>query len=63
MHGGPYAAMIDGQVPCSGRARQRVRLETEQPTWFTQVPWSTWSSIIAAAGIRRGKRPPSVPPW
>ena len=39
--------MNDDQVPCSGWSRQRVRLETEQPTWLIQVPWITWSSFIA----------------
>ena len=41
------SAVIDDQVPCSGCVGQRVRLETEQPNRFTQVPWSTWSSMIA----------------
>jgi len=42
--------LLDDQVPCSERFRQRVRLETEQPTWIFQVPWITWSS-------RRARRP------
>ena len=41
------SAVIDDQVPCSGCVGQRVRLETEQPNRFTQVPWSTWSSMTA----------------
>ena len=43
-------AIIDDQVPCSGGSRQRVRPETEQPTWTNQVPWIAWSSMIAGAG-------------
>jgi len=40
----------DGQVPCSGSRRQRVRLETEQPTGVVQVPWIAWpsSSVVRA---------------
>ncbi len=41
------SALGDDQVPCSGWFRQRVRLETEQPTWLIQVPWITWSSPSA----------------
>jgi hypothetical protein len=40
-------AVVDDQVPCSGWFRQRVRLETEQPTWLIRVPWITWSSTTA----------------
>ena len=50
------SAVIDDQVPCSGCVGQRVRLETEQPNRFTQVPWSTWSSMTAdrlAEDVRR----------
>jgi len=42
--------VIDGQVPCSEGIRQRVRLETEQPTWFTQVPWIAWPSMTTGGG-------------
>ena len=41
------SAVIDDQVPCSGCCGQWVRLETEQPNRFIQVPWSTWSSMTA----------------
>jgi len=41
------SAVHDGQVPCSGRFGQRVRLETEQPIRISQVPWLTWSSWTA----------------
>ena len=42
---------MDGRVPCSGHARQRVRLETEQPICRVQVPWSTRSSIRLTAVV------------
>ncbi len=43
-------AVIDGQVPCSGWGRHRVRLETEQPICFIQVPWIAWPSMTAGRG-------------
>ncbi len=44
---GGAPAILDGQVPCNGWCRQRVRLETEQPTCSVQVPWITWPSMTA----------------
>ena len=44
-------AVIDGQAPCSEGGRYRVRLETEQPTCFIQVPWIAWSSMTAGKGV------------
>ena len=60
----PPSALGDGQVPCSEGISQRVRLETEQPIWFVQVPWITWSSPNAGSGFRYNRPyPPYDPPW
>ena len=51
--------VFDGQVPCSEWDRQRVRLETEQPIYFVQVPWIAWPS--KTAGPLKRVEPASPP--
>ena len=48
---------IDGRVPCSGSWRQRVRVETQQPTCSAQVPWIN----LAVNGPHRPEM--SQPSW